>query len=690
MTKIPLLRKSCCARLYLLGLWICGCFIISTSHADELMFGISEDISDVAETTSSKRLSDLFSSPVSISTVDAEAIKNAGITSVAEALKLVPGAIVVEQLNGHFEVYLRGFQNVPSNGTLTELSGRLNLVMVDNRTVYNYFHGGTFWETLPIHVDDIERIEVIRGASSALYGSNAVTGVIHFITKRAKEPSKYRANLTAGSYNTKVGHFSIEKYWQDHAIRLSGYKDQRDRSQSTYYNPGTESYIDIMDIPLGDVVDGYEDPNKSRDVQSFLIAINNDSTKLLHYDFTLSHENSTVQKSYIGLTTPISVSHSQSSAANLKVNYLDFDFRTSIKQGEHAIGGFPDFNQDFKIYQTNLEYTFKFPKWIIRPGLNYDSATYAASFVDKEEKLTTESYLVRTEYTPTNDIKIVAALRYDDYSVADDNYLSYQLLGTYLLNENTLLRAGVSTANQSAFMFNSLFSLEIEPEFLDNIRILYEGMEDAKLAKMTTYELGVRHNFSFNNWLDIEIFHSKFEDPATYAVSSLTSDPPFTVVSNNLVELPTTATQNGITANWQYEHVNWDLNLFATYQETELDNQFRVLIQPLEYYDTDAESVPNWTAGFVTNWKPDANWNLNFHGYYLGDYDIELEPSKGGAHSPSNFLLNMTARRHFNRWVEGSLSFKNLFGNTRSQHFNTDFIKPTILFSIRVNFDHEH
>ena len=66
--------------------------------------------------------------------------------------------------------------------TAPEGAPNVLLVLIDDRPVFDYFNGGTFWEQLPITIEEVERIEVIRGPSSALYGPNAVCGVVHIIT----------------------------------------------------------------------------------------------------------------------------------------------------------------------------------------------------------------------------------------------------------------------------------------------------------------------------------------------------------------------------------------------------------------------------------------------------------------------------------------------------------------------------
>jgi len=126
----------------------------------------------------SKKVESLFDAPLSASVLTREEIINSGATSIPEALRLVPGLIVREKTNGNYDVHIRGNDDV-LGAKLLYSENTMSLVMIDNRIVYSYLQGGTFWETLPVSVNDIKRIEVIRGPASALYGPNAVMGVIH-------------------------------------------------------------------------------------------------------------------------------------------------------------------------------------------------------------------------------------------------------------------------------------------------------------------------------------------------------------------------------------------------------------------------------------------------------------------------------------------------------------------------------
>lgn len=140
--------------------------------------------------SASKKEEDSFLSPLSTSVVTKEEMRTFGCSTFEEALRLLPGVIVRQKTNGSFDVHLRGMDNIPDGHTLMYTENTNTLVMIDGRPVFNYIHGATLWESLPVGIDDVERIEVVRGPSGALYGSNAVSGVINIITAKASYDSK--------------------------------------------------------------------------------------------------------------------------------------------------------------------------------------------------------------------------------------------------------------------------------------------------------------------------------------------------------------------------------------------------------------------------------------------------------------------------------------------------------------------
>ena len=124
--------------------------------------------------------------------------------------------------------------------------------MIDNRIVYSYFSGGTIWETFPIDLIDVERIEIIRGPASALYGANAVTGVINIITSHAnKDGMNVTAKGTTGTQDFKNANVSVGYNWNDKTkLSFSGNFTERRRFENEYYDFNTKKYTSIDDLSL--------------------------------------------------------------------------------------------------------------------------------------------------------------------------------------------------------------------------------------------------------------------------------------------------------------------------------------------------------------------------------------------------------------------------------------------------------
>ncbi len=118
-----------------------------------------------------------------------EDIRRAGVTSIPDALRLVPGVQVAQVNAGEWAVGIRGFGTRSTNNLL---------VLIDGRAVYNPLFAGVFWEVQDVLLEDIERIEVIRGPGGAVWGANAVNGVINIITKSARD-------TTGGLITTGMG-----------------------------------------------------------------------------------------------------------------------------------------------------------------------------------------------------------------------------------------------------------------------------------------------------------------------------------------------------------------------------------------------------------------------------------------------------------------------------------------------------
>ncbi|NOY66402.1 MAG: TonB-dependent receptor plug domain-containing protein [Gammaproteobacteria bacterium] len=141
-------------------------------------------------------------SPVPVSVIDRDMIEASGFTEISDLFRLVPGFIAD---------YYRGNNNITGYLFIDDARPRMLQVMVDGRSVYTPMLGGPIWESLPLNIDDIERIEVVRGPAAASYGSNAYLGVINIITRST-------ATLQGWSARANIG----EPQLRESSIRYGG------------------------------------------------------------------------------------------------------------------------------------------------------------------------------------------------------------------------------------------------------------------------------------------------------------------------------------------------------------------------------------------------------------------------------------------------------------------------------------
>lgn len=152
-----------------------------------------------------------FTSPLSSTVITREEMRTYGVTTIEEALRLVPGMIVAEKTNGVYDVHMRGLSNIPDNNVLLYTEDMNILVMVDGRIAHNYSVGTPFFETLPVGIGDVERIEVVRGAASALYGPNAVAGMVNIITEKPDAARDVAQGSLQLGNNTALADFGVRK-----------------------------------------------------------------------------------------------------------------------------------------------------------------------------------------------------------------------------------------------------------------------------------------------------------------------------------------------------------------------------------------------------------------------------------------------------------------------------------------------
>jgi iron complex outermembrane receptor protein len=192
------------------GLVLAFCFVLVTSPASagndtphDLTEMSLEQLMEVKVTSVSRKEEPLFKAASAIFTIGQEDIRRSGATAIPELLRMVPGMEVARIDGNKWAISARGFNSLVS---------RKLLVQIDGRSVYTGLYSGVFWDTQDTPLEDIERIEVIRGPGATMWGANAVNGVINIITKNAHNTQG--GLVTAGAGNVEKG-FGTVRYGGD-------------------------------------------------------------------------------------------------------------------------------------------------------------------------------------------------------------------------------------------------------------------------------------------------------------------------------------------------------------------------------------------------------------------------------------------------------------------------------------------
>jgi iron complex outermembrane receptor protein len=152
------------------------------------------ELSQIEVVTPSKEPEKAFDTPAAIYVITSEDIQRSGATSIPEVLRMAPGVEVARIDSDKWSVGIRGFGSRLSRSVL---------VLIDGRTVYTTLLAGTYWEVQDAILEDVDRIEIIRGPGGTIWGPNAVNGVINIITKSAKET--HGTLVSAGGGNVDQG-----------------------------------------------------------------------------------------------------------------------------------------------------------------------------------------------------------------------------------------------------------------------------------------------------------------------------------------------------------------------------------------------------------------------------------------------------------------------------------------------------
>lgn len=161
------------------------------SFSDSDLMSLSlEELTSLEVTSIGRKPQKVSEMAAAVFVITQEDIRRSGVTSIPEALRMVPGLSVARIDGSKWAISSRGFNGRFANKLL---------VLIDGRSVYSPLFSGVYWDIQDTLLDDIERIEVVRGPGATLWGSNAVNGVINVITKKARDTQGLLVKAGAGT-----------------------------------------------------------------------------------------------------------------------------------------------------------------------------------------------------------------------------------------------------------------------------------------------------------------------------------------------------------------------------------------------------------------------------------------------------------------------------------------------------------
>lgn len=699
----------------------------SASTASHLANFSLEELMNIPIYSVSKSSESSFDAPLSSSVVTREEIKKAGCTTIMEAMRLVPGVIVREQTNGSYDIHIRGLDNVPPNLGLYFFGNSTTLVMIDDRPVYNYLHGGTFWETLPVDINDVEKIEVVRGPSTAMYGPNAESGVINIITRKPDKKGWYAvANGQYGNYNTGIANASLGYNVKDKfSAVVSANFQNRNRTQSDYYDPNRDQYEPLDTFVKNDSVRNarYPNPDLAMRKYGYNLFLNYKINKHASIYAQAGGQHSEIQDIFASnfLTTALATSY----YGNLKAEIYGADLQVSYLTGtQQPQAGVYQGKWDFNTTDITLDYHITQVKHlVITPGLSYRRAAYDDSkyvntairegLFNGEVVSQTYAAFLRADYKLFNEkLRLIAAARMDKFNRPSKLYFSWQFALTYKVNDKHLFRIVESRANRAPLFLESFYDLSVPfnlPGQPGTIQLL--GNDNINLLTTDMLEIGYRGKLKDNLELDMEIFGTSTKNFSNEIFTRIDSSATSKDYIYTFTNLPLVVRQFGATLSINYVVGKFQFKPFITVQRTVLFNYSPYTVSPeapVSAFFAPAPATQNINSGIGTqmthiatptvyggayiNYSITSHLNVNLNPYFMSS-STQLEAAnlvaKNGKTGVENinpkFIMNVVASYTFFKRLTLFVNFKNCFSDKTREFFRGDI--PGFKVSGGINFE---
>ena len=434
--------------------------------------------------TASRRAQSSLEAPNATSVITAEDIRLSGATSLVELLRRVPGADVMELGVGSANLSLRGFNQRIANKVL---------VLVDGRSEYQDFLGMTLWSSLPIALEEIDRIEVIRGPGSALYGANAMLGVVNIIT-RAPGTGQRQINARVGGGNTVNGSFVSYGAASALRYRLSVGYGQMDKWSQDFAQGRPDT---VLRAPNPEV--GYRGARGNLATEyTFSPGVDLGLSTGVHRFSTEFYPLGTLRNFFMDGVTAYAKTDASLGPVKFKAfwNHIDVDAGPQYEPigqrsiathlTSHVFNGEALFS---KVFQLGGEH-------LLNVGTEGRLKRVGWSYLGAVKEEVHAAAFVQDEWRPLQPLRLVASYRVDRHPLLDNGEPglahSPRVSAIYIPFEGHALRASAASAFREPTFLESYTHLLVPAPGVPGASALTEGNEQLKPERMVAYELGYR------------------------------------------------------------------------------------------------------------------------------------------------------------------------------------------------------
>ncbi len=648
--------------------------------------------------SASKKEEKLLNAPLTINIISHEELMNSGALNIPEALRLIPNVIVREKTNGNYDVHIRGNDNIPPGKLLFDSENTLTLVMIDNRPVYNNFQGGTFWESLPVSLEDIEKIEVVSSTCTSMYGPNAVTGVIHIITRKSSaQKNKTQVSAQAGTYQTykayiRAGH----TFHKNFSAGISANYQHRNRFQEKLYNFYESRYMSVESLEnfTFDFNKRYPNPNLALENAAVNVFANY-KDKSLTLDVSTGTQYSYIQTIYLDIEDiPITGRKSNMSYLDIKGNWKNLETQFSINKGVQDNNlGIDGYKFDITDLFSKVEYSFKYKKFLFSPGVSFTSSSFDDTsqnqsssdlLFGKKVNLNNLAGYLRSEYKPTDYLRFIASFRIDKYKLPDKNYLSLQLSAEYFIDKNSTVHINYGRAHRGPFMYYYQLNTQEVYSFTEtgqSILFSFKSNPELKLISMDMLEFSLKHLFNKNFSADFTVYYYQTKN---YPIKKVNRISDF-VFEESYVNSDLKSYITGASVIFKYTiNQKLMLKLFGNIQLTTLENFNPNIYSPPAPIDMIHKTTPSSYGGFSVNYIPLKKWNIFTNLYVMKKQ--EFYSIDGMLPLKTSWIWNMKLSYAFYENCNLFINGRNLLNSTHIEFPFSDKKATMVLLGVNLKY----